>query len=100
MDKQVVALLIPIFALAIPLAGVVFFGLQKLARTRLEEARLRANVPDTGTETEIAALRDDVGDLRRELSDLHERMDFAERLLSQARELERLPGRKPGEPGG
>jgi hypothetical protein len=97
MEKQVIALLIPIFALAIPLAGVVFFGLQKLARTRLEEARLRAGVLDTGTETEIAVLRDDVGDLRRELGDLQERMDFAERLLSQAREAERLPGRQPNE---
>lgn len=97
MEKQIIALLIPIIALAIPLAGVIFFGLQKLARTRLEEARLRAGTLDRGAETEIVALRDDVGDLRRELSDLQERMDFAERLLSQAREVERLPGRKPAE---
>jgi hypothetical protein len=97
MDKQIIALLIPIIALAIPLAGIIFFGLQKLARTRLEEARLRAGTLDRGAETEITALRDDVGDLRRELSDLQERMDFAERLLSQAREVERLPGRKPSE---
>ena len=97
MEKQVIALLIPIFALAIPLAGVVFFGLQKLARTRLEEARLRAGLLDRGTEADIGTLRDDVGELRRELSDLQERMDFAERLLSQAREVERLPGRKPAE---
>jgi Tfp pilus assembly protein PilO len=97
MEKEVIALLIPIFALAIPLAGIVFFGLQKLARMRLEEARLRAGVQDRGTETEIAALRDDVGELKRELSELQERMDFTERLLSQAREVERLPGRKPNE---
>ena len=77
MDRQVIALLIPIFALAIPLAGIIFFGLQRLARTRLEEARLRAGVLDKGTEAEIAALRDEVGDLRRELSDVQERMDFA-----------------------
>ena len=95
MDRQVIALLIPIFALAIPLAGIIFFGLQRLARTRLEEARPRAGVLDKGTEAEIAALRDEVGDLRRELSDVQERMDFAERLLSQAREVERLPGRPP-----
>jgi Tfp pilus assembly protein PilO len=97
MEKQVIALLIPIFALAIPLAGIVFFGLQKLARTRLEEARLRAGVLGKESEAEIAALRDEVGDLRRELSDMQERMDFAERLLSQAREMERLPGRGPHE---
>jgi len=95
MEKQVIALLIPIFALAIPLAGIVLFGLQRLARTRLEEARLRAGVLDKGNEVEIAALRDEVGDLRRELSDVQERMDFAERLLSRVREMERLPGREP-----
>lgn len=93
MEKQVIALLIPIITLAIPLAAVVFIGLQKLARTRLEEARLRAG--DQGNEAEIAALRNEVGDLRRELTDVQERMDFAERLLSQAREMERLPGREP-----
>jgi len=95
MEKQVIALLIPIFALAIPLAGILFVGLQKLARMRLEEARLRAGVLGKETEVEIAALRDEVGDLRRELSDVQERMDFAERLLSQARAMERLPGRGP-----
>jgi hypothetical protein len=97
MDKQVIALLIPIFALAIPLAGMILFGLQKLARTRLEEARLRAGVLEKGAEVEITALRDEVGELRRELSDVQERMDFAERLLSQARELERLPRGGPQE---
>lgn len=61
------------------------------------KARLRAGVLNRGNETEIAALQDEVGDLRRELSDLQERMDFAERLLSQARERERLTGRKPNE---
>ena len=95
MEKEVIALLIPIFALAIPLAGIVLFGLQKLARTRLEEAHLRAGVLDKGSEAEIAALREEVGDLRRELGDVQERMDFAERLLSRVREMERLPGREP-----
>jgi uncharacterized caspase-like protein len=94
MDNQVFAL-IPIFALAIPLAGVIFFGLQKLARTRLEEARLRAGVSEKAAEAEITALRDEVGELRRELSEVQERMDFTERLLSQARQPERLPGREP-----
>ena len=97
MDRQILALLIPIFALAIPLAGVVFYGLQKLARTRLEEARLRVGVSTGETEVELAALRDEVGDVRRELGELQERVDFAERLLSQTRDMERLPGRKPQE---
>jgi hypothetical protein len=94
MDKQVIALLIPIFALAIPLAGIIFHGLQRIARTRLEEARVRVGVLDRGSEAEIAALRDEVGEVRRELGEVQERLDFAERLLGQAREGERLPGRR------
>ena len=94
MDKQIVALLIPIFALAIPLAGIIFHGLQRVARLRLEEARLRLGALDKGSEAEIAALRDEVGEVRRELGEVQERLDFAERLLGQAREGDRLPGRR------
>jgi hypothetical protein len=94
MDKQIVALLIPIFALAIPLAAIIFHGLQKVARMRLEEARLREGTLDKGSGAEIAALRDEVGELRRELGEVHERLDFAERLLGQVGEAVRLPGRR------
>lgn len=93
MDKQVLALLIPILALAIPVAGIVFHGLQRIARMRLEETRLKTGGLDRGDVTEVAALREEVADLRRDLGDVHERLDFAERVLSQAREVERLPGR-------
>jgi hypothetical protein len=92
MEPQVLQPLIPIFALAIPLAGIFFYGLQRLARTRLEEARLRAGGLEKSADADIAALRDEVGELRRELTEVQERVDFAERLLSQAREKERLAG--------
>jgi len=92
MDKQVVALLIPILALAIPVSAIILHGLQKMARLRLEEARLRAGAG--GGEGELTALRDEVGELRRELGEVQERLDFAERLLSQSRDPERLPGRR------
>ena len=90
MDKQVIALFIPIVALAIPLAAIIIYGLLRVARMRLEEARVHAGA---GSEAEIATLRDEVGEVRRELSELQERLDFAERLLSQARVVDRLPGR-------
>jgi hypothetical protein len=93
MDKQVIALLIPIVALAIPLAGVIIYGLLRVARMRLEEARVNAGALGKGSEAEIAILRDEVGEVRRELGEVQERLDFAERLLSQAREVNRLPGR-------
>jgi Tfp pilus assembly protein PilO len=93
-DKQALVLLIPIFALAIPVAGVIFHGLQKIARMRLEEARLRAGVVEKGTEAEVAALRDEVAELRRELGEVQERLDFTERVLGQTRPVERIPGHR------
>jgi hypothetical protein len=70
------------------------FGLWAQSRMRLEEARLRASALDRGSEVETAAIRDDVGEVRRELGEVQERLDFAERLLSQAREADRVPGRR------
>ena len=93
MDKQVFALFIPILALAIPVSPIIVHGLQRVARTRLEEARLRLS--GGGADGEVAALREEVGELRRELGEVQERLDFAERLLSQSRDAERLPGRRP-----
>lgn len=70
------------------------FGLWAQRRMRLEEARLRAGALDPGSEVEIAALRDEVGEVRGELGEVQERLDFAERLLSQARAVDRPPGRR------
>jgi hypothetical protein len=39
---------------------------------------------------EVAELRADVEELRHQLADVHERLDFAERLLAKTRESERL----------
>lgn len=59
-------------------------------------ARQQPAMLDSAIETEIAALRDEVGELRGELSDVQDRLDFAERMLSRAREMDRLPDREPG----
>ena len=72
----------------------VAFGLWAQRRMRSEEAHAPADALDQGSEGEIEALRDDVGDMRRELTEVQERLDFAERLLSQAREGDRLHGRR------
>ena len=42
-------------------------------------------------EREIQDLRSDVEELRRQLGEVHERLDFAERLLARQQEAERLP---------
>jgi hypothetical protein len=70
------------------------FGLWAQARMRLSEAGSRPGALDEGSGVEIPALQDEVGEVRRELGEVQERLDFAERLLSQAREGERLPGRR------
>lgn len=95
MDRHALAMLIPIFALAIPVTAIVFGGLLKLARLRLEETRIRAGVLGGGAESELAALREEVEGLRMELGEVQERVDFAERLLTRSGEAERLP--RPGQ---
>jgi hypothetical protein len=70
------------------------FGLVAQRRIRLEAVRLRGGALDKGSEAGLATLLDEVGEVRRELGEVQERLDFAERLLTQAREGDRLPGRR------
>ena len=84
MDTHTIALFIPIVALLIPVTAIVFVGMHKMARIKLEEARLRLGGGDAATE--VTALREEVGELRRELSEVQERLDFTERLLTKGRE--------------
>jgi uncharacterized membrane protein YfbV (UPF0208 family) len=80
MDKQVLALLIPILALSIPVVGIIFTGLVKLQRARAEG---RA---DPALLAEVEDLRHEVQQVRAELAEVQERLDFTERLLTSARE--------------
>jgi hypothetical protein len=72
--------LIPILVLLIPVLAVFFSGLQKLARLRIEETRLRAG---SSGSADVEELRGDVQQLRQELGEMQERLDFAERLLAR-----------------
>jgi len=85
MDRHVLALFIPIMALAIPVAAIVMSGLQKVWRLRLEEANLRIHGGQSSNSEEIQALRIDLENLQRQLSELNERVDFTERLLARGR---------------
>lgn len=85
-------------------ALAVAFGLwAQHLRARLRRGAADA-APATGSsalrdaEAEATALRDEVDVLRRELGEVQERMDFAERLLSQARDRERVAARPPPPP--
>lgn len=89
MEKGVLALLIPILALSIPVSAIILGGLTKIWRLRIEEARLRAGA---GGSPEVEHLAEQVAQLRRELDEVHERLDFTERLLARSKDPGRLPG--------
>ena len=76
-------ILIPILALSIPVTAIVFSGLYKIQKARLEETRLRmqgGSAPDL--QAQLDELRDELQQVRTELVDVQERMDFTERLLA------------------
>lgn len=88
--------MIPILALSIPVLAILLGGLQKMQKLRIEEAKIRAASLGGGGEAELEQLRADVEALRAELGEVHERLDFTERL-ARSREQPPLPGRS-GEP--
>lgn len=94
MGRQELALLIPILALVIPVAAVILNGMHKIAKLRLEEARIRLG--GAGDPGELQALRSEVEAMRGELIELSERVDFAERMLANPAR----PGDAPSSTGG
>jgi hypothetical protein len=83
MDRQTVAMFIPIVAMMIPIVAIIMNSKQKVAKLSLEEARVRAGALGGGAEEELGALRSEVEGLRQELTEVQERLDFAERLLAR-----------------
>ena len=79
MDTGALALLIPVLALAIG-----FVAILKMPRRAFGA---RSN-PDLGSRVEV--LEQEVGSLRKELSEAQERLDFAERLLTRVEEARRV----------
>jgi hypothetical protein len=53
----------------------------------------KAAAEETPTLAEVEDLRDELGSVRQQLDEVHERLDFAERLLAQVRDKGQLgPG--------
>ena len=72
-------------------AVALTIGLVKIFRGPLGAAiaeRVRGGAPAAGD----PALAAEVDQLRGRLAEVEERLDFAERLLAQAREADQLPG--------
>lgn len=87
MDKQTLAIFIPIIALSIPVVAIVMSNLSKMAKFKAEAQR--GDLPGE-VEARMAAIEDDVHALRRELGETQERLDFTERLLAQRSEPKQL----------
>jgi hypothetical protein len=81
-----------VFLSVLAMAG---FALLAYPLVRALSERIRPRV-DVGVKDELQGLRDDVltelRDMRREVAELGERVDFTERLLAKQREPRRLPG--------
>ena len=79
MDPQFLAPLIPIVA-------IIAFAAVKITRIRAT----RPELPSADVTARLEALEGDVQGLQQELAETQERLDFAERLLSKAREERRI----------
>ena len=66
--------------------GIPAFTVLRIARLRAERRELPADVT-----ARIEALESGMQDLQQQLGETQERLDFTERMLSQAREDRRLP---------
>ena len=83
--------IVPVFVFAV--LGVIGLSFSPVARALAR--RISGDTPalEGGRRADAAemdALRGDVGELRRELDDVQNRLDFTERMLAQARERGQL----------
>ena len=78
MDRQTVAVFIPILIFLIPVLAVTFNGLTKLARAKAEARSVDGDALDR-----IAQLETEMDHMRQQLTETQERLDFAERLLAK-----------------
>jgi hypothetical protein len=87
-----------VLVVTIPVLGLSIVGLVVLGRSRLGEAlarRIAGERYDPETEAQLAALREEVAALHHQLQETQERVEFAERLLSNPTPV---PTSRPAEP--
>ncbi len=80
----------------IPISFFVMVGLVFIARSEIGKAiahaiRVNAGNADEGLEAEVQELRVGLEDVRHQLAETQERLDFTERLLARQRVPEQLP---------
>jgi hypothetical protein len=65
----------------VPIAAILVFGAIKIAKIQAQARAHAATDPDA--DARLHAVESELGALRQELGEVHERLDFAERLLAQ-----------------
>jgi len=77
-----------VIAVSIPIVAIIAVAAIKIAR--IVASRPEAALPSGDVAARLDALERDVDGLQQQLTDTQERLDFAERLLAQAREQRRI----------
>lgn len=100
MGPDMAGQLIPMFGMVtgMVMTVAIIFGLVQLTRGPVGQALARriqgrGGNADGEVQMELAELRDQVDAIRGTLEETQERLDFAERMLSQGHSLDRLPER-------
>jgi hypothetical protein len=81
-DKQVLAIFIPILIFSIPIVAIIFNGLTKLAKIK---AQSQGSLGSEAVER-IAELEHQMHHVQQQLSETQERLDFAERMLAKPKD--------------
>lgn len=82
-----------VLALMIPMVAIATFGLWVTGIGAAVARRIggKAQEADHDQAVRVEQLERDLEELRAQLSETQERVDFAERVLAQVREAQRLP---------
>jgi DNA repair exonuclease SbcCD ATPase subunit len=67
----------------IPVAAILMFGAVKIAKIQAQARGGRTGATGPEANARLEAVEAELGTLRQELGEVHERLDFAERLLAQ-----------------
>lgn len=73
-------------------ALLIFVGIPAFTVLRIAKLRAARNQPSEDTTARLEALENRVQELEQEQAEVQERLDFAERVLSKARDERRIGG--------
>jgi hypothetical protein len=81
-DKQTLAIFIPILIFSVPIVAIVFNGLARIAKIKAEA---QGAVGGEAMER-LAELESQMHHVQQQLAETQERLDFAERLLAKPKD--------------